>query len=170
MSDYASILTMRHWLPILLFVLLPFQLSWATVGVYAQHESGLVGQQIGHYMHNHVDKVAVDEASTDVLNVSPNLLTKTATSSTLNSTSNTPPLVMFKTESIETLDTHLIAEPSLVIDDHFFDCDSTCIFMLNEVTWVSPLVIATPMVAKNLVNPASLLSLQPERPNWLVLA
>jgi hypothetical protein len=42
--------------------------------------------------------------------------------------------------------------------------------MLNELTWVSLLVIATPMVAKNLVNPASLLSLQPERPNWLVLA
>jgi hypothetical protein len=59
-------LTIRRWLPILLFVLLPFQLSWATVGVYAQHESGFVRQQIGHHMHKHVGKVAVDKASTAV--------------------------------------------------------------------------------------------------------
>jgi hypothetical protein len=145
---------MRRWLPILLFVLLPFQLSWASVGVYAQHESGLVGQHVDHHTHDLVVHSLADEA----LRVA------------INTASNTAQFSKFTLDSSYALDMTSGAHTSIAIDDHFFDCDSTCIFMLNEATWVSLLVIATPMVAKRLVNPASLLSLQPDRPNWLALA
>lgn len=44
---------MRRWLSILLLVFMPFQLSWAAVATYCQHESGTRSQHFGHHEHQH---------------------------------------------------------------------------------------------------------------------
>lgn len=44
---------MRRWLPILLLILLPLQLSWAAVSVYCQHETGAAARHFGHHDHQH---------------------------------------------------------------------------------------------------------------------
>lgn len=38
---------------IFLLVIVPFQLAWAGVGVYCQHEEGLAAQHFGHHDHKH---------------------------------------------------------------------------------------------------------------------
>lgn len=45
---------MRRWLAILFMVLIPFQLGWAAVSAYCQHESGAAADHLGHHEHRHV--------------------------------------------------------------------------------------------------------------------
>lgn len=42
---------MRHWLAVLLLVLLPFQFSWAAVAAYCAHPSGETADHVGHHDH-----------------------------------------------------------------------------------------------------------------------
>lgn len=44
---------MRHWLAVLLLVLLPFQSVWAAAGRYCQHETGTDARHFGHHDHQH---------------------------------------------------------------------------------------------------------------------
>lgn len=48
----ATLLDMRRWLAILMFVLLPTQMTWAAVAGYCVHKPGtLVVDHIGHHDH-----------------------------------------------------------------------------------------------------------------------
>jgi hypothetical protein len=45
---------MRHWLIVLLLVVVPPQLAWAGAAVYCSHESAAVGAvHLGHHEHAH---------------------------------------------------------------------------------------------------------------------
>lgn len=44
---------MRRWLAIFLMVFMPFQLGWAAVSAYCQHESGAAANHLGHHEHRH---------------------------------------------------------------------------------------------------------------------
>lgn len=44
---------MRRCLAVLLLLCLPLQLSWAAVGAYCQHETGIAAQHVGHHDHQH---------------------------------------------------------------------------------------------------------------------
>lgn len=44
---------MRRLFAIFLLVLLPLQLSWASVAVYCQHETGGQAKHFGHHDHQH---------------------------------------------------------------------------------------------------------------------
>lgn len=52
--------SMRRCLIVLLFVLVPLQLSWAAVSAYCQHETGSAAQHVGHHQHQH--QADTDEA------------------------------------------------------------------------------------------------------------
>lgn len=57
---------MRRRLILLLLLVLPFQLSWAAVAGYCQHEAGLSAHHPGHHEHKHqaeASKNSVPEAS-----------------------------------------------------------------------------------------------------------
>lgn len=44
---------MRRWLAIILFAFLPFQLSWAAVASYCEHETTTESSHLGHHEHQH---------------------------------------------------------------------------------------------------------------------
>jgi hypothetical protein len=44
---------MRRLFAIFLLVLLPLQLSWASVSIYCQHETGGQAKHFGHHDHQH---------------------------------------------------------------------------------------------------------------------
>lgn len=44
---------MKKIFVIFLLVILPFQLAWAGLGVYCQHEEGQAAQHFGHHDHKH---------------------------------------------------------------------------------------------------------------------
>ena len=48
----ARLFWMRRWLAVLLLALLPFQLTWAAVAPYCQHEATQAGH-FGHHEHQH---------------------------------------------------------------------------------------------------------------------
>lgn len=54
---------MRRLFAIFLLVLLPLQLSWASVATYCQHETGNQAQHFGHHDHQH--QASQDQDSTD---------------------------------------------------------------------------------------------------------
>ena len=47
---------MRRCLSILLLLVMPFQFSWAAVGMYWEHELGSLAQHFGHHEHKHERK------------------------------------------------------------------------------------------------------------------
>ena len=47
---------MRRWLSILLLVFMPFQFSWAAVGMYWEHELGPLAEHFGQHEHKHEHK------------------------------------------------------------------------------------------------------------------
>lgn len=44
---------MRRYLILFLLVLMPLQLSWAAVGSYCEHETGVQADHVGHHAHEH---------------------------------------------------------------------------------------------------------------------
>lgn len=44
---------MHRFFALLLLLILPFQVSWASVTVYCQHETGVQARHIGHHDHQH---------------------------------------------------------------------------------------------------------------------
>ena len=44
---------MRRWLAIILLAFLPFQLSWAAVASYCEHETTTEASHLGHHEHEH---------------------------------------------------------------------------------------------------------------------
>lgn len=44
---------MRRLFAIFLLFLLPLQFSWAAMGVYCQHETGVAAKHFGHHDHQH---------------------------------------------------------------------------------------------------------------------
>ena len=146
---------MKFWIPILILVLLPLQLSWATVGTYMQHDSGFLNHRVANHIHDNVVYISSDEV----------LIAGTDT--TITSTSSSK----LDTNTRVVLASNLVNDDvTNAIDGHFFDCDSTSIFTLFTAKCFSLSPISRPIVAIFLAKPASLHSLQPERPNWFVLA
>lgn len=58
---------MRRLFTILLLVLLPLQLSWASVAVYCQHETGSQAQHFGHHDHHHQASLGQDDTDAKLL-------------------------------------------------------------------------------------------------------
>ena len=48
---------MRRWFAILFLLFLPFQLSWAAVSAYCEHETGAAANHLGHHEHKHQGEV-----------------------------------------------------------------------------------------------------------------
>lgn len=44
---------MKKFLLVFLLLVLPFQMSWATVSAYCQHEKGAAAKHFGHHDHQH---------------------------------------------------------------------------------------------------------------------
>jgi hypothetical protein len=56
---------MRRLVCVFLLIWFPFQISWAAVSSYCQHESGAAAQHFGHHFHVHHASVADDQAGSD---------------------------------------------------------------------------------------------------------
>ena len=51
-SEY-NLVAMKRLLVVFLLLSVPFQITWAAVGAYCQHEAGASGKHFGHHAHQH---------------------------------------------------------------------------------------------------------------------
>ena len=56
---------MRRVVCVFLLIWFPFQISWAAVSSYCQHESGAGAQHFGHHFHVHHASAADDQGGSD---------------------------------------------------------------------------------------------------------
>tara|TARA_R110001599_G_scaffold64023_1_gene178315 strand:- start:12557 stop:12916 length:360 start_codon:yes stop_codon:yes gene_type:complete len=54
---------MKRLLIILMFLIVPLQLSWAAAAVYCEHETNLSSVHFGHHEHKHI--ASADEVKTE---------------------------------------------------------------------------------------------------------
>lgn len=52
-TSFAIIAPVKRLFIIFLLAVLPFQLTWAGMGTYCQHEEGRAAQHFGHHEHKH---------------------------------------------------------------------------------------------------------------------
>lgn len=56
---------MRRFLCVFLLIWFPFQMSWAAVAGYCQHETGAGANHFGHHQHSHSASKAGDTTAKD---------------------------------------------------------------------------------------------------------